>query len=232
MRKGYFLLVAIPAYNEEKTIGEVISQIPKKLSLINKIKVIVIDDGSIDKTSQIAKKKGAKVVRHIINRGLGAALKTAFIAAYELGVDILVTLDADGQHNPADIEKLIEPISKENYDIVVGSRLLTDNKLMPYPRKLINRLANLLTFIISGVWSSDSQSGFRAFSSHAISKIDLITQRMEVSSEIFREIKKHNLSYSEVSIKPVYTQYSLDKGQKMLNAPNVFFKLLIRLLRR
>lgn len=232
MRKDHSLLVAIPAYNEEKTIGQVISKIPKRLPLIKKIEVLVIDDGSVDKTSQVARRKGVKIVRHLINRGLGASLKTAFVVAGELGVDILVTLDADGQHNPGDIKKLIKPILEGNHDVVVGSRLLADNKLMPYPRRLINRLANLLTFIISGLWSSDSQSGFRAFSRGAISKIDLITQRMEVSSEIFREIKKYNLSYTEVPIRPIYTEYSINKGQKMLNAPNVFLKLLIRLLRR
>ncbi len=223
-------MIALPAFNESETIKDVISRIPKRLPLLKSIKIVVIDDGSLDSTSKKARIKGVRIVRHIINRGLGASLKTAFIIAKKSKVDILVTIDADGQHNPKDIKRLIGPIVKSQTDVVIGSRLLKKTN-MAVERKIINFAANIITFLLTGVWSSDSQSGLRAFNKTAIEKIDLITQRMEVSSEIFKEIKKYNLKIREIPIKAIYTSYSLKKGQSIDNAPNVFLKLLIRIAR-
>lgn len=226
------LLIAIPAFNEARSIGRVLDKIPKSFRYVKSIEVVVIDDGSVDKTSSVVERRKVRVIRHMINRGLGASLATAFEFARKRKVDLLVTLDADGQHNPFDIGSIIIPIIKSKKDVVIGSRLLKTYKSMPKERKIVNLLANILTYLLSGVWSSDSQSGFRAFSSNAINKIKLLTQRMEVSSEIFSEINKNKLSYSEISIRPIYTKYSLQKGQSTLNAPNVFWKLLINLARR
>lgn len=227
----YRLMVAIPAFNESKSIKNILRKIPKRISSVKLVKILVIDDGSLDSTSEKARMKGVKIIRHLINRGLGASLKTAFVVANNSFIDILVTLDADGQHNPKDIKRLIQPIVNKRADVVVGSRLIK-NSNMPLDRKLVNYLANIATFLLTGIWSTDSQSGLRAFNRKAIQKINLITQRMEVSSEIFREIKKHNLKTKEIAIKPVYTDYSLKKGQSVSNAPNVFLKLLIRIFRR
>lgn len=226
----YRLMVAIPAFNESKTIQEVIKKIPKRLPSIKSVKIVVIDDGSSDKTSFVSSKYKVRIVRHIINRGLGAALKTAFTIAKSSYTDILVTIDADGQHDPENIRRLIAPIINKRADVVIGSRL-KKNKHMPVERKIINYCANVATFFLTGIWSSDSQSGFRAFSRNAINKINLITQRMEVSSEIFGQVKKNKLRLKEVSINPIYTEYSLKKGQSITNAPNVFYKLLIRIFR-
>lgn len=226
------LLVAIPAFNEEASIGEVLDKIPKKIAGNVWVEVVVVDDGSSDKTSFIAKEKGVVVLKHIINRGLGAALTTAFEYAKIRRVELLVTLDADGQHDPKDIGRLIKPIVKGCYDVVIGSRLIRDYSLMPPFRRIINILANVLTYFLSGIWSTDSQSGFRAFSKRAINKIKLVTQGMEVSSEFFGQIKENNLNYTEISIRPIYTSYSLAKGQRNSNALNVFWKLLINFLRR
>lgn len=226
------LLIAIPAFNEAGSIGKVLDKIPKRLTNVDSTEVVVVDDGSTDNTSLIVQKRKVRVIRHMINRGLGASLATAFEFARKRKADLLVTLDADGQHNPFDIGRIIIPIIESNRDIVIGSRLLKTYKSMPKERKMVNLLANILTYFLSGVWSSDSQSGFRAFSKKAINKIKLITQRMEVSSEIFSEINKNKLSYSEIPIRPIYTKYSLQKGQSALNAPNVFWKLLINLARR
>lgn len=226
------LLIAIPAFNEAGSIGKVLAKIPRRLPGVRFIEVVVIDDGSTDKTSLIAKKRRVRVIKHLINRGLGASLATAFEFARKRKVDILVTMDADGQHDPADIKKMIKPIIESGKDVVVGSRLTKTYKSMPKERRIINLLANIVTFFLSGVWSSDSQSGFRAFSKNAVDKIQLITQRMEVSSEILGKIKEKKLNYSEIPIKPIYTKYSLQKGQSILNAPYVFWKLLINLARR
>lgn len=224
-------MIAIPAFNENKTIREVIRKVPKKFAFVESVKIVVIDDGSTDDTATVAKYKKVRIVKHLINRGLGAALKTAFIIARQLNADILVTIDADGQHDPKDIRRLIKPIIKRKADVVIGSRLLRYRQ-MPIDRKAVNYLANIVTFLLTGVSTSDSQSGLRAFNKNAIKKINLITQRMEVSSEIFNEIKKNKLSIKEVGIKPIYTQYSLNKGQSIMNAPNVLLKLFIRLFRQ
>lgn len=223
-------MIAIPAFNESKTIQDVIKKIPKRIASVKSVKIVVIDDGSTDNTAAVAKYKKVRIVKHLINRGLGAALKTAFIIARQLDIDILVTMDADGQHDPKDIRKLIKPIIRRKADVVIGSRLYR-NRQMPVERKIINYLANIVTFLLTGVLTSDSQSGLRAFNKNAVKKINLITQRMEVSSEIFNEIKKNKLSIKEVGIKPIYTQYSLNKGQSIMNAPNVLLKLFIRLFR-
>lgn len=225
------LTIIIPAFNEQKTLPGVLKLIPKKIKHVSKIQIVVIDDGSVDLTSKVAVNR-AFVVRHIINRGLGAAITTGFRIAKKNKSDCAVTIDADGQHDPKYIPLFVDKVINEKFDVVVGSRLLSKkNSGMPLTRKFVNRMANIITWIITGFWTTDSQSGFRAFSKKAIENINLTTQRMEVSSEVFREIKKNNFKYCEVPIKSIYTDYSLKKGQSIFNAPNVFFKLLIRTIK-
>ena len=140
-----------------------------------------------------------------------------------------MTLDADGQHDSGDIPKVIAPIFYSHADVVIGTRWLTKSTA-PLARKIINKLANVVTYVFFGVGTSDSQSGFRAFSKRAIGNLKLNADGMEVSSEVFKEIKRNQLRYKEVTIIPVYTQYSQAKGQRISNSINVFFQLLLRLL--
>lgn len=224
------LLIGIPAYNEEKTIGKVIKSIPKRIKKTKKVEILVVDDGSSDGTSQAAKRKGAHVISHLINRGLGGALKTIFLYARKIGADILITIDADGQHDPSSIETILMDLTKKNCDVVVGSRWIK-NKNINLSRFIVNKMANWFTFILFGIKTTDSQSGFRAFNKKAIQTINLTSDGMEVSSEFFREIYLHRLKYSEVPIKAIYTEYSLKKGQSLSNAPSVLFQLVIRYLR-
>ena len=211
-------------------IAFVIESIPKKIKGIKSIDILVLDDGSSDRTANEAEKHGVKVLVHILNRGLGGALKT--ILAYSNGknYDILVTFDADGQHKGADISRLINPIQKGNYDMVIGTRW-KDRSQTPFSRLLINKLANIFTYLLYGVVTSDSQSGMRALGKRAIDSISLQTDGMEVSSEFFKEITRNKLRFMEIPIKAVYTDYSKAKGQKITNAPKVFWQLLLRLLR-
>lgn len=229
-KKSFKILVIIPAYNEESMIAQVIEDVPKKIEGIGNVSIVVIDDGSRDNTYAQAKATGVRVLRHIINRGLGASLATGFSVARQVKADIVVTFDADGQHRGKDITRLIKPIVKRKADVVIGSRLRKKTS-MPRSRYVINLLSNILTFILFGIWTSDSQSGLRAFSREAVEKIKLHSQRMEVSSEIFKEIKRNNLSMVEVPIPAIYTEYSLKKGQRLSNAYNVLWKLLIRYIR-
>ncbi|OGG16165.1 hypothetical protein A3D05_04675 [Candidatus Gottesmanbacteria bacterium RIFCSPHIGHO2_02_FULL_40_24] len=225
------LLIGIPAFNEETMIGKVLKSLPKRIPGIDRIDILVVDDGSSDRTAAVAKNSGALVLRHIINRGLGGALKTIFAYAGKYRYDLLVTIDADGQHHPADIVKILRPVIDNGKDVVIGTRWKNSLKKKFILRYLINQLANFYTFLLYGIETGDSQSGFRSFSGKAVKKINLSSDGMEVSSEFFREIYRHDLIYDEVPVKLIYTDYSQGKGQRLSNAPNVFFRQFLRLLR-
>lgn len=224
------LLIGIPAYNEGKVIGNVIKSLTKSALNRNNTDILVVDDGSTDSTFTEAEKQGVITLKHILNRGLGGSLKTIISYAKYKNYDILVTFDADGQHDPSDIPKLIEPIIKGEKDVVIGSRWRL-SKNVPLSRLIINKFANLITYFLFSFWTSDSQSGLRALNKKALSQINLQSDGMEVSSEFFREIFINKLRFQEVPITVRYTSYSQAKGQKLSNAPNVFFHLFMRLLR-
>jgi len=223
-------VIVVPAFNESAAISKVLTGIPKKLKGISQLSTLVVDDGSGDNTSQKAKKAGVFVVRHVINRGLGAAIKTGLDWAKSQGADIAVTFDSDGQHEPSDIPRLIQPILNKDADLVIGSRFKKKQSI-PADRLILNWFANLTTLVMFGVHSTDSQSGLRAFSKKAMAQIDLKADRMDFSSEILIEAKRHNLKIEEIPIKAIYTDYSRKKGQKNLNAIPVFARILIRFLR-
>lgn len=217
-------LILIPAFNEAAKISSVIKSIQQTQNL--NVDICVVDDGSTDQTYEIAEKSGVKVLRHILNRGLGAAIATGFEYAKNRNYGIVVTFDADGQHLASDIKRLINSLVDNKADVVIGSRLKNTMK-MPILRNLINKLSNMATYLLFGVWTTDSQSGLRVFNRKALNLIKLRSERMEVSSEIFKEISRNKLKLVEEPIKPIYTKYSLNKGQKLSNASNVFWKLII-----
>lgn len=220
------LLIIVPAYNEEEVLSKVLGDL-KKIKFKNiKKEIVLVNDGSTDKTEEIAKNKKVTVLTHPINRGLGGALGTGLEYARNKKADIVVTFDADGQHNHMDINRLIKPILKKEADFVIGSRLLK-NSQMPLDRKILNLVANILNYILWSVWITDSQSGLRALSKEAIEKIEIKMNKMEVASEFFKDVKKNNLKVKEIPIKAIYTIYSKGKGQKNSNAINVFTKLLL-----
>lgn len=221
-------LVIIPAYNEAPVIGTVIRDLKKTMPQCS---LVVIDDGSTDETGPIALQLGVPVIRHPINRGLGGAIGTGLEYAKQGEYDVAVTFDADGQHDPKDIGPIIEPIKHRQVDIVIGTRMKKNLDSIPVDRQLIIKLSNIITFMLFGFRTSDSLSGFRAFSKKAMQKIRIKTQEMEVSNEIFSQIKRHGLLYAEVPISIRYTAYSRSKGQPNSNALNVGYKLLLRLAR-
>ena len=219
------LFVIIPAKNEASQIGEVILRI-REQGFKN---IIVVDDGSNDKTADIAKNTGAKVLKHIVNRGAGAATYTGIKAALSLNAEIIVTIDADGQHNPVDLQNLIKPILEKKVDVVIGSRL-KQKKNMPAIRRFFNFGGNLITWILFGLWVTDSQSGFKAFSRKAAESIEIKTNGYEFCSEVIREIKMKKLKFIEIPIKTHYSKYSLQKGQSFANGIRTFGKLILRSL--
>ncbi len=216
------ILAAIPAYNEEVAIGSVILRTKKYAD-----KVIVIDDGSTDATSTVAKMAGADVVHHDKNLGKGAALKSAFRAAKELDADIFVCLDADGQHNPDEIPRLLDAIKNGDADMVIGSRFLKDKNSVPVYRRIGQQVLNILTNSISHTKVTDSQSGFRAFSKKAINSLSCNEMGIGIESQLQRTADDLNLKIAEV---PISCRYDVQHGSK-LNPFNHGFRVINTILR-
>ncbi len=214
-------IALIPAYNEATTITEVLKRTRDFVD-----EIIVVNDGSSDKTAELAKQAGAYVVSHGINRGLGAAIGTGFAYALRRGADVVITLDADGQHDPSEIPAFVSAIEK-GADVVIGTRMKTRIG-MPWYRQVAQVIGNVTTYVLFGAWVSDSQSGYRAFTKVALSKIQIRTNRMEVSSELIAETKRNNLNLVEVPIKAIYTDYSLSKGQSFFVGIKTLIKLVLR----
>ena len=204
--KKPFIVACIPAYREEDYIAKVIVKTMKHVD-----KVIVCDDGSTDMTAEIAVGLGAEVIKHDRNMGYGASLRSLFGKARELGADVMVTLDADGQHDPDAVPLLVQPILDGEADVVVGSRFLdrkSEAGIPGYRRngiKLITDVAKAASY--SNI--TDAQSGYRAYSRKAISLIDPAEQGMGASTEILLKAKEHNLSLAEV---PVVIKYDKDSS--------------------
>ena len=219
--------IVLPAYNEETVIKDVI----REIQAAGYRNIIVVDDGSHDQTFEKAKEMDVIALRHPINRGKGAATKTGIEAAKLLGAGIIVTMDSDGQHNPADIARLIEPIQKNHCAVVLGTRL-KNPKGMPWYKIIANHIGNAITWYFYGLYVSDSQSGFRAYSRHASELINTKTDRYEYDSEVIREIYLYKLKYREVPIEVRYTEYSMGKIQKQgfINGLKTFYKIIFNLV--
>ena len=200
IEKKPLVVACIPAFNEEKTIAKVVLQTKKYVN-----KIVVCDDGSSDMTGEIARKLGADVIRHERNLGKGAALKSLFEAARKMDADVFVTLDADGQHGPEEISKLVEPIAKEDADMVIGNRFHS-SEVIPAVRRWGNRVLNFFTNL-SASEANDTQSGFRAYSKKAVNVISIDEDGLGVDSQIFIDAKQKSLKVVEV---PVTAKYPKD----------------------
>ncbi len=221
MKEKYYIVV--PVYNEERIITAVIKEI-KKAGYKN---IIAVDDGSTDNTFKELKKNKLIALKHIINRGKGAAAKTGFEAAKILNATVVITMDGDGQHNPKNIDTMLKSLRK-GYDVVLGSRFIKHNNV-PLLKRLANQCGNLFTWIAYGLWVNDSQSGFRAYNSIALKKITTKHDKYEFDSEIIREIARNKLKFVEIPIEVRYTKYSMSKLQKQsfINGLRTLLRILI-----
>lgn len=219
------VFIVIPAFNEGSIIGDVIIEV-KNAGYKN---ILVINDGSLDKTKCIAEKSGAEVLNHIINLGQGAALRTGIEYLREnYDPDVIVTFDADGQHQAEDIEKIVRPVLEEDFDITLGSRFLEIKNEVPVFRKILLKAGILFTYFVSGIRLSDAHNGFRALGKKAIDSIQISQRGMTHASEIIEEIKTKNLKFKEIPVKILYTDYSKSKGQSSLNSFKIVSKILFR----
>lgn len=223
-------VIVVPAFNEASVIRKVLKSLPKKIKGVSSLEVLVVDDGSTDETMIEALRSSVFVIRHVLNRGVGAATRSGLEFARRRRADAVVTFDADGQHKSDDIEKVIGPVLAGKADVVIGSRLKKVQKI-PIDRFILNWLANFTTLVLFGVFSTDSQSGFRALSKKAVENIDFKGDRMDFSSELLMEAKKNRLRIKEVPIKAIYTDYSRSKGQKNINAFPIMARFLVKFLR-
>ena len=197
--------VVIPAYNEERFIGSVVLKVRRF-----PVTVIVVDDGSADDTTEVALAAGATVIRHATNQGKAQALNSGFRAARKLEPAVIVMIDGDGQHLPEQLETLVRPVIEEGADIVIGSRYLSKPQGVPAHRVAGHWFFNRLTQFSSGVKSSDSQSGYRAFSPKAYNADLFHSSNFTVESEMQFIAREHGLKVAEV---PITIQY-LDKAKR------------------
>lgn len=214
--------VVIPAFNEASRIRATLEEL-----LPHQRDVVVVDDGSPDDTANVAKACGVWVVRHPINRGQGAALQTGIDFARLRGAAIIVTFDADGQHDPADIPALLVPVLSGEAEIALGSRFLGTTVGMPLSRRIVLKLGVLFTRFASRIRVTDSHNGFRAFSRSAVDALRIRQDRMAHASEILDEIRRLGLSYREVPVTVRYTAATLAKGQSSWNAVRIVWQFLV-----
>lgn len=188
----------LPAYNEAKTIGHIISEARTYIESI-----IVIDDGSTDGTAQIAREQDVVVLQHEVNRGKGMALRTGFEYALEHGYEIIITMDSDGQHEPADIPRFLARLRENNADILIGARVL-ERRRMPLHRRLNNKLISKVGSWLCGQKIVDFQSGFRLIKSNVLQSITLETVRYETESEFLIKAGRMGFRIETLPIRTIY----------------------------
>jgi glycosyltransferase involved in cell wall biosynthesis len=216
--------VIIPLYNEATVIGRVVSELLERF-----VHVVCIDDGSTDGSASVAAAAGARVLRHPVNLGQGAALQTGL--SYVTGkpeARYVVTFDADGQHRIEDAEGMLLAAREHNAAIIFGSRFLDDRTQPGWLKKVILKTAVWVTNRTTGLRLTDAHNGLRVIRADAARQIDLQQDRMAHATEIVHQLGRTQLPWEEYPVELLYTDYSKGKGQSVLNSVNILVDLLVR----
>ncbi|HEX5182702.1 MAG TPA: glycosyltransferase family 2 protein [Allosphingosinicella sp.] len=212
--------VVVPGFNESAMIARTVRSLGPWLP-----NVVVVDDGSTDETGREAERAGAKVVRHCVNLGQGAALGTGIRYALLNGASTIVTFDADGQHRPEDIGALLRRREETGADVVLGSRFLGGTVDMPASRRWLLRAATLYTRLTTGLKLTDAHNGLRLLSRRAAAQLRIRQNRMAHASELLDWLASSDLKVVEAPVKIVYTDYTLAKGQNALSSLSILWDL-------
>jgi glycosyltransferase involved in cell wall biosynthesis len=221
-RENVWIVVA--AYREQGRLSSTLSKVLAE----GYRNVVVVDDGSPDDTAATALVHPIWLLKHPINLGQGAALQTGIDFALERGAEIIVTFDADGQHDATEIASLVEPVIDGTADIALGSRFLNRVGNVPYTRKLILKAGVWFTRVFSNIRVTDTHNGFRAMSRATATKLHITQNRMAHASEILDRIRELRLRYVEVPVTIRYTAETLAKGQSSWNAIKIVVQLFLR----
>lgn len=220
------IYIVIPVYNERESIKHVVDSL-----LLHQYSVIVVDDGSTDRSIEIIQTLPVYYLQHAVNLGQGAAIQTGISFALLNQAEYIVTFDADGQHVVADIETLLTPLLNKEADIVFGSRFIAGSFTnISFGRKVALNIARLINYLFTGLLLSDAHNGLRAMNKTAAAIIRIREQGMAHASELLLEVKRNKLRFCEAPVSILYTDYSKKKGQPAINGFKIFFDLLFNKL--
>ncbi|PSO44164.1 MAG: glycosyltransferase family 2 protein [Parcubacteria group bacterium QH_9_35_7] len=212
-------IAVVPAYQEQENICQVVNELQSYVD-----EVVVVDDGSTDKTSAEAQQAGAKVITHEINRGQGAALETGRRYALVQDAEFLLFFDGDGQFKPEEIDKAIAKLKQSEADILFGSRFIGDNSQIPITKRyLLLPLAKLVDRFFTDLPLTDAHNGFRILAKKSIEKIEITQDRMAHATEIPRKVKKYELDYVEFPTEVRYKEY----GQNFIGGMKILEDLIL-----
>lgn len=215
--------VVIPLFNESQLIGEVVTGLHRVFP-----NIVCVDDGSNDGSADIARAAGARVVRHPINLGQGAALQTGFEYALERGAEYVVTFDADGQHRVEDASAMVDRARSEQVAVVYGSRFLDGRTNPGFLKKIVLKTAVFVTNLSTRTKLTDTHNGLRVIRRDALEQVDLRQDRMAHGTEIIVQLGRTRLPWVEHPVEVIYTDYSRSKGQSLLNSINILIDLIVR----
>jgi polyprenyl-phospho-N-acetylgalactosaminyl synthase len=215
--------ILIPAFNETEVIREVVEKI-KKAGYKN---IVIVDDGSSDNLSNCLKGIPVYYIRHANNLGQGAALQTGFNFVKTLDFEYLITFDADGQHDPQNLDAILQEIVTTKTDIILGSRFLLSNNKLPFKKRILLKLARYVNYFFTGLLLSDAHNGLRLLNKKSVKCINLTENGMAHATEFLFEIKSHKLTFKEVPVIIHYSEYSMSKGQRISNSIKILINLFL-----
>lgn len=216
--------VIVPVFNEAEVIGSVIEDLRREFA-----HVVCIDDGSSDGSASLAESAGARVLRHPMNLGQGAALQTGFeYVARQPGFTHVITFDADGQHLVSDAVEMLELAKRKRISVIFGSRFLDKRTKPGLKKRIVLKLAVLFTRAFTGLRLTDAHNGLRVLSAEALGFVRLEQNGMSHATEIVHQIAQSKLAWKEYPVEVLYTEYSKRKGQSLWNSVNILIDLLVR----